>query len=46
MIEEGNAIRPDDPEKNGFVFLGWFDDDDHAYDFDAPVYSNTFLTAK
>ena len=46
MVEEGNAVRPDNPEKDGFVFLTWRDDEGYVYDFEAPVYSNTFLTAE
>lgn len=39
------ATRPADPQKEGYIFLGWFISDD-LYDFSTPVNSNITLTAK
>ena len=39
------ATRPADPQKEGYLFLGWFISD-VLYDFSTPVTSNITLTAK
>jgi|GEM_PF-4503918 len=44
-VEANDAVvRPDDPEKDGFDFDGWYNGET-AYDFDAPVTGNLTLTA-
>lgn len=46
VSEGGTAVRPKDPEKQGFTFAGWFADGaDTEYDFSAAVNSNLTLTA-
>ena len=44
------AVRPADPERNGFTFGGWYTDEDctdgNEYDFDTPVTENITLYAK
>jgi|GEM_PF-6234316 len=46
-VTEGDKVtRPyDDPEKEGYIFLGWFDGD-VEFDFDIPVTSDITLSAK
>lgn len=45
-VSKGNtAKRPADPQKEGYLFLGWFISD-ILYDFSSPVTSNITLTAK
>jgi uncharacterized repeat protein (TIGR02543 family) len=46
-VEDGDTVdRPDDPEKEGFEFLGWFTDYDVEFDFDTPITGDITLTAK
>ncbi|MBQ9627504.1 MAG: InlB B-repeat-containing protein, partial [Treponema sp.] len=47
-VESGKtAVRPEDPEKVGFVFCGWFKSDlSGAFDFEKPVTSNVTVKAK
>lgn len=42
------AVEPEDPTKEGFVFKGWFLDEEltEAYDFETPVTENITLYAK
>lgn len=37
---------PSDPQRDGYVFKGWYLDKDHEYDFNKPVTSNLTLYAK
>ncbi len=39
------ALKPDDPAKDGHIFMGWYDGD-MPYDFTRPVTGNMTLTAK
>ena len=47
-VESGKtAVRPDDPEKDGFIFCGWYKSDlSGAFDFEKPVTSNVTVKAK
>ena len=45
-VRKGSLVtRPADPQKEGYLFLGWFISD-ILYDFSSPVNSNITLTAK
>lgn len=46
--ENGKLIRPTDPEKEGYVFAGWYTNVDltDKYDFDSPVKADLKLYAK
>lgn len=47
-VEEGNtAARPDDPTQDGYVFMGWYSDEELTvlYDFTAPVTADLTLYA-
>lgn len=48
VAHNAKAIRPTDPAKEGFIFAGWFTDQELAaeYDFDAAVSSHIDLYAK
>jgi uncharacterized repeat protein (TIGR02543 family) len=44
-LEKGETVaRPDDPVKEGYVFIGWFDGKEE-FDFDTPVTADLILTA-
>lgn len=48
-VEEGNtATKPEDPEKEGYTFEGWYEDEEliNVYDFETPVTANITLYAK
>ncbi len=45
VIEGSNAVKPADPEKEGFTFVGWFLED-AAYAFDVPVNADVTLQAR
>lgn len=42
------VVRPPDPEKDGFIFGGWYEDEtlNAEYDFNTPVTDNLVLYAK
>jgi len=45
VIQGEKLIQPDDPEKQGYDFLGWYLND-QVYDFNLPVQSDLSLYAK
>ena len=48
-IEDGKtAIRPEDPKKDGFVFIGWYTDATYVstFDFSKPIKDNTIVFAQ
>ncbi|MDD4795734.1 MAG: InlB B-repeat-containing protein [Bacilli bacterium] len=46
-IKIGNkVIKPFNPVKTGYIFVGWFDTSNREYNFNLPVYSTTILKAK
>ncbi|MDO5037480.1 MAG: InlB B-repeat-containing protein [Tissierellia bacterium] len=48
VTENEKATRPDDPTREGFTFVGWFQDQDLTtpYDFESPVTGDLTLYAK
>ncbi len=49
QVVNGRVLaRPENPTKDGFVFIGWYTDAEFktAYDFDAPVTANLTLYAR
>ena len=46
--EGGKAVKPADPEREGYVFDGWFADADgtQSFDFDSPISSDVTVYAK
>lgn len=45
-VEKGSLVKqPENPTKEGFSFVGWFDED-IKFDFTTPIESNITLTAK
>ncbi len=44
ISEEGKIIKPEDPEREGYVFLGWLNEGE-VFDFDRVIKSNITLTA-
>lgn len=46
-IKIGNkVVKPINPIKTGYIFVGWFDTSNKEYNFNLPVYSTTILKAK
>lgn len=39
------AIRPEDPQKTGYIFKNWLDEDNRVYDFTKPVTKDLNLVA-
>ena len=39
------AVKPENPEKDGYVFLGWLDENDTYFEFDEAFNRNITLTA-
>ena len=46
----GTVEPPEDPEKEGLIFGGWYSyqslQNDEPYDFDEPIYEDVYLTAR
>ena len=38
--------EPEDPEKDGFTFMGWYDSEDRLFEFDNMINDDIYLTAK
>ncbi|MGN0343699.1 MAG: doubled motif LPXTG anchor domain-containing protein [Lachnospiraceae bacterium] len=46
LVENGSkAVKPEDPTRKGYVFLGWYKDDE-KFDFDTPITADLTLTAR
>lgn len=46
-VKIGNkVVRPINPVKTGYIFVGWFDAGNKEYNFNLPIYSTTILKAK
>ena len=48
LAYNGKAAKPDDPQRESFVFVGWYSDKEltKEFDFDTLISSNTTLYAK
>ena len=48
VAENGKATEPTKPEKSGYIFEGWYVDEDlkEKFDFNTPITKNTTLYAK
>ena len=48
IAENGKATEPTKPEKSGYIFEGWYVDEDlkEKFDFNTPITKNTTLYAK
>ena len=47
VVDGENVPKPNDPEKTGYTFLGWYDvDTDTLFDFDTPVKKDYSLKAR
>ncbi|MEY8391360.1 InlB B-repeat-containing protein [Lachnospiraceae bacterium 45-W7] len=47
IVSGGKAEKPEDPNKDGFVFAGWYaEGEEEAFDFNTPVTADLTLTAK
>lgn len=46
QIAYGNSLQPiPDPTREGYDFLGWFNEDGTPFDFNAPITENTVIVA-
>lgn len=46
IIANDLLAEPSDPIKEGYTFLGWFDEEENLFDFDTPITRHMTLTAK
>ena len=48
VLDGGLATKPDDPVREGYIFDGWYADEDltEEFDFDAPISANATVYAK
>lgn len=42
----GNVVKPEDPQKDGYIFCGWYTQSGLKFNFNTPVTSDLVLTAK
>ena len=42
---DSTVVKPEDPTRKGYVFLGWYKDDE-KFDFDTPITADLTLTAQ
>ncbi len=38
-------VKPDSPQKDGYLFLGWYTEDGESFDFDKKITDNQILVA-
>lgn len=48
VISGDKVLRPEDPKKDGYIFKGWFADEEltQEFDFEKPIEANTNIYAK
>ena len=48
VISGDKVLRPEDPKKDGYIFKGWFADEEltQEFDFEKPIEANTNVYAK
>ena len=45
VVKNNTASEPDDPVREGYEFVGWFNEDGSAFSFDTPITADTTLVA-